>query len=308
VVRRPFAAAVHFSPKGGCTDAVVGELRKARNEILLQAYSFTSKPIAEALVEAKGRGVHIDLLLDRSNEHETHSELSDLLGQGLTPLIDAHHAIAHNKLIIIDGHTVITGSFNFTNQAEHENAENLLIFTGHPELVRAYRQNFLEHKSHCEPAQQARPAAPARARRREVRAEGKEAASAVVRFFLVLGVEFGVARSVLARRPELIGEEVHQPGSAEAEAHQTEGGVGLLVPGTKSLIDGPDLFEGVRRRRRRIGDFDDGRTLEFQLPLRRRDEGEKFFRHRCASERAIHFPLLSYRLASPHARTSAKVR
>src|SRR5262249_54970288 len=129
------------------------ELKKARSEILVQAYSFTSKPIAEALVEAKGRGVHVDIVLDKSNEQEMRSELGDLLGNGVTPHIDSHHAIAPNKVMVIDGHTIITGSFNFTNQAEHENAENLLIFSGHPELVRAYRQNFLDHKSHSDAAQ-----------------------------------------------------------------------------------------------------------------------------------------------------------
>ncbi|MBY0528185.1 MAG: phospholipase D family protein [Gemmataceae bacterium] len=149
---KPLAVLVHFSPKGGCTDAVVRELASARHEILVQAYSFTSKPIAEALVEAKGRGVHVDILLDHSNEHETHTELGDLLSQGMVPLIDKHHAIAHNKIMLIDGHTLVTGSFNFTNQAEHQNAENLLILKHHRELVRSYRQNFLEHKGHCEPA------------------------------------------------------------------------------------------------------------------------------------------------------------
>jgi phosphatidylserine/phosphatidylglycerophosphate/cardiolipin synthase-like enzyme len=149
---RPFAVKVHFSPKGGCTEAVVTELQQARHEILVQAYSFTSKPIAQALVDAKGRGVHVDIVLDRSNEQETYSELGDLLGKGITPMIDSHHAIAHNKVMIIDGHTILTGSFNFTNQAEDANAENLLIMTGHPELVRSYRQNFLEHKTHSEPA------------------------------------------------------------------------------------------------------------------------------------------------------------
>jgi phosphatidylserine/phosphatidylglycerophosphate/cardiolipin synthase-like enzyme len=149
---RPFTAAVHFSPKGGCTEAVVAALAKARHEILVQAYSFTSKPIAQALVDAKGRGVHLEVLLDRSNEEAAYSELGELLGEGITPLIDAHHAIAHNKVMIIDGHTLVTGSFNFTHQAEHENAENLLVVSGQPELVRAYRQNFLEHKAHSEAA------------------------------------------------------------------------------------------------------------------------------------------------------------
>jgi phosphatidylserine/phosphatidylglycerophosphate/cardiolipin synthase-like enzyme len=140
---------VHFSPKGGCQDAVIRELRKARHEVLVQAYSFTSESITAALVEAKKRGAQVDVLLDRSNEQESYSDLHLLLEQGLAPLIDASHAIAHNKVMLIDRRTLITGSFNFTHQAEHENAENLVVVKGHPELVKAYRENFLSHKSHC---------------------------------------------------------------------------------------------------------------------------------------------------------------
>ena len=91
------------------------------------AYSFTSRPIAEALVEAKKRGVHVDIILDRSQEKEAYSELPVIEQHGLFPHIDAHHAIAHNKVMIIDKRTLITGSFNFTHQAEVENGENLLV-------------------------------------------------------------------------------------------------------------------------------------------------------------------------------------
>jgi phosphatidylserine/phosphatidylglycerophosphate/cardiolipin synthase-like enzyme len=145
--------APHFSPRGGCQEAVVRELKKARREILVQAYSFTADPLTYALVEAKKRGVHVDILLDRSNEAERYSDLRIFLDQGLAPLIDAQHAIAHNKVMVIDQKILITGSYNFTNQAEEENAENLLIIKGHPELVRLYRQNFLAHKGHSKPAQ-----------------------------------------------------------------------------------------------------------------------------------------------------------
>ncbi|HEV3203617.1 MAG TPA: phospholipase D family protein [Gemmataceae bacterium] len=140
----------YYSPKGGCTEAVVREIHKARKEVLVQAYSFTSKPIAGALIEAKGRGAHVEILLDKSNEKETFTELEHLIKEGLIPQIDAHHAIAHNKIMIIDKRTLITGSFNFTHQAEVENAENLLIIKGKPELVNTYRQQFLAHKSHCQ--------------------------------------------------------------------------------------------------------------------------------------------------------------
>jgi phosphatidylserine/phosphatidylglycerophosphate/cardiolipin synthase-like enzyme len=147
--RLPPSAEVHFSPKGGCTDTVVRELGHARHSIEVLAYSFSSKPIAQALVDAKLRGVHVEIVLDHSNETETYSDLHFFKEQGLTPVIDPHHAIAHNKVIIIDGRTLITGSFNFTHNAEHENAENLLVLKGQASLVKAYRDNFAAHKAHA---------------------------------------------------------------------------------------------------------------------------------------------------------------
>jgi hypothetical protein len=58
---------VHFSPKGGCTEAVVKEMNAAKNSILVQAYSFTSVAIAKALVEAHERGVRVEVILDKSS-------------------------------------------------------------------------------------------------------------------------------------------------------------------------------------------------------------------------------------------------
>jgi phosphatidylserine/phosphatidylglycerophosphate/cardiolipin synthase-like enzyme len=152
-VGAPPSVAVLFSPKGGCTEAVVHEINSARHEVLVQAYSFSSKPIAEALVAAKTRGVQVTVLLDKSNETEAYSDLPLLVEQGLAPLIDAHHAIAHNKVMVIDRSTVVTGSFNFTHQAEAENAENLLVIKGNAALARSYHDHFAEHKGHCQQPQ-----------------------------------------------------------------------------------------------------------------------------------------------------------
>ena len=121
---------MYFSPKGGCTEAVVREINAARHEVLVQAYSFSSKPIAEAPGCRQDAGRAGAILLDKSNESEQYSDLPLFLEQGLAPLVDANHAIAHNKVMVIDHRTVITGSFNFTHQAEAENAENLLIIKG----------------------------------------------------------------------------------------------------------------------------------------------------------------------------------
>ena len=156
---KPPEHTAHFSPKGGCTEAVVQEIHKARSEVFVQAYSFTSRPIAQALVDAKLRGVHVEIVLDASQEKEANSDLHFFLEQGLHPHIDATHAIAHNKVMVIDGRTLITGSFNFTQQAEEHNAENLLIFRHYTDLAALFRKNFLAHKEHSrEPDAKAQPA------------------------------------------------------------------------------------------------------------------------------------------------------
>ena len=104
---------VYFSPKGGCTEAVVKELDDARSTVLVQAYSFTSAPIAKALVDAHKRGVS-QVILDKSQRTEKYSSATFLVNMGIPTKIDAVHAIAHNKIMVIDAQTVITGSFNFT--------------------------------------------------------------------------------------------------------------------------------------------------------------------------------------------------
>lgn len=149
--RHEAAIVTRFSPKGGCVEAIVAELALARSEVFVQAYSFSCPDIAKALIAAAARRVKVIVLLDRSNEAETYSALGDLVQHGVEVLIDACHAIAHNKVMVIDRRTVVTGSFNFTRQAEHENAENLLILRHHKELAELYRANFQVHLTHCHP-------------------------------------------------------------------------------------------------------------------------------------------------------------
>jgi phosphatidylserine/phosphatidylglycerophosphate/cardiolipin synthase-like enzyme len=140
---------VYFSPDGGCTAAVVDNLNKATNTVLVQAYSFTSARIAKALVEAEKRGVKIQVILDKSQRREKYTEADFLLHAGVPTWIDAKHAIAHNKVIVIDSHTVLTGSFNFTKAAEENNAENLLVIDD-AALAKKYSDNWQKHLAHSE--------------------------------------------------------------------------------------------------------------------------------------------------------------
>src|SRR3989441_4900542 len=140
---------VYFSPKGGATAAIVATLAKAKDSILVQAYSFTSVPLAKALVEAHGRGVNVQVVLDKSQRTEKYSSADFLAHAGIPVKIDAAHAIAHNKVMVIDDDTVITGSFNFTRAAEQQNAENLLIIHD-PALAARYIANWQAHAQHSE--------------------------------------------------------------------------------------------------------------------------------------------------------------
>jgi len=121
----------------------------AKSEILVQAYSFTSAPIAKALVDAHKRGVKVEAILDKSQRSEKYTSAAFLANSRIPTFIDARHAIAHNKIMIIDQSTVITGSFNFTKAAEEKNAENLLIIKSR-ELAGIYIDNWKKHREHSE--------------------------------------------------------------------------------------------------------------------------------------------------------------
>ena len=138
---------VYFSPNNGATEAIVREINQARAEIRVQAYSFTSAPIAEALLKAHNRGIKVEVILDKSQKTQKYSSSTFLMNAHIPTYIDARHAIAHNKIIIIDQSVVITGSFNFTKAAEDKNAENLLIIRS-KELAKPYLDNWRRHRDH----------------------------------------------------------------------------------------------------------------------------------------------------------------
>jgi phosphatidylserine/phosphatidylglycerophosphate/cardiolipin synthase-like enzyme len=142
---------VYFSPHGGCTDAIVKQLDAARETVLVQAYTFTSAPIAKALMEAHKRGVKVQVILDKSQQTDRYSSATFFQNVGIPTFIDeSQRGIAHNKVMVIDGHVVITGSFNFTKAAEEENAENLLVIDG-KEVAEKYAKNWQKHREHSVP-------------------------------------------------------------------------------------------------------------------------------------------------------------
>ena len=141
-------ATVSFSPDGGGERIIVDAINQSRRQILVQAYGFTDRAILAALAEAKRRHVDVRIILDKSNDRSNSNEsrysgATYMKNIGVPVWIDYKPAIAHNKVMIIDGKEVITGSFNFTSSAQRRNAENVLILDGVPQLADAYTKDWL---------------------------------------------------------------------------------------------------------------------------------------------------------------------
>lgn len=142
---------VAFSPNGGCTDLVIRVIHSAKTSIRVLAYSFTSAPIAKALVEAHKRGVDVQVVVDKSQKSKRYTSATFIANASIPIRIDSKHAIAHNKVIIVDGHTVQQGSFNYTKAAEERNGENVLVNWTNPKLAEVYLKDWQRHWDHSEP-------------------------------------------------------------------------------------------------------------------------------------------------------------
>ncbi len=130
-----------FSPEGHCTDLIVSTIEAAKSSILVMSYSFTSPQIARALIEAYERGVHVKILIDKSQLKGKHSQLPLLFQKGIPVFIDSAAGIAHNKTMVFDDRWVLTGSFNWTRAAECRNAENILLIED-SKLANIYKHNW----------------------------------------------------------------------------------------------------------------------------------------------------------------------
>lgn len=145
-----------FMPGGEAGSRIIAALDSAQRQVLVQAYSFTHRAIAEALVAAHRRGLDVRVIADPEQHDRIATSLLDtLVAQGVPVYLDGQHAAAHDKVMVIDAGlpdaTVITGSYNFSHAAEYRNAENLLILHAVPALAEAYAEHWRRHRAHATP-------------------------------------------------------------------------------------------------------------------------------------------------------------
>jgi len=118
--------------------------QNAKESIFVAAYSFTSKPIADALIRAYQNGIDVRVVLDKSQRTAKYSAFLEIKKLGLPVRINSKYAIMHNKFMIIDGKILQTGSFNSSQAAEDSNAENVLIISDNIAVIKRYTKKWLE--------------------------------------------------------------------------------------------------------------------------------------------------------------------
>jgi phosphatidylserine/phosphatidylglycerophosphate/cardiolipin synthase-like enzyme len=143
-----------FTPGDDAAGLIVRTIDSAKAQVLMQAFSFTHRDIADALIRAYRRGIDVQIMVDREQfDSMESSAMRSLIDVGLPIFMDAQHSAAHNKVVIIDGNArdpkLVTGSFNFTFAAQYRNAENVLVFRGNQELVRVFFANWQQHRAHA---------------------------------------------------------------------------------------------------------------------------------------------------------------
>lgn len=139
-----------FSPADDPEAVLVSVVDAAHASVHVQAYVFTSKPIARALLRAHQRGVAVSVLADAVMNARGGGAIAELLEGGVALAFETRYAAAHNKLVIVDATgpacAVVTGSYNFTWSARNRNAENLIVLRDNCPLARAYLENWSRHR------------------------------------------------------------------------------------------------------------------------------------------------------------------
>ncbi|MGB2895196.1 MAG: phospholipase D-like domain-containing protein [Anaerolineales bacterium] len=132
---------VYFSPDDHMLQRLLSLVATAEESIEFLAFVFTSDPLSEALIAREGDGVRVRGVIERGQVNSSGSEVGQLLLDGLDLRLDANQNKMHHKVILIDGEIVVTGSYNFSRNAEEKNDENVLILHSE-EIARQYLLEF----------------------------------------------------------------------------------------------------------------------------------------------------------------------
>jgi len=115
----------YFCPDDLCSERVINELRKAKDNICFMTFSFTHNRIGNMLALKLSEGVSVKGVYEKKNLKDSTYDM--LVYQGADVKVDDNPYNLHHKVFIIDNKTVVTGSFNPTKSGDNKNDENIII-------------------------------------------------------------------------------------------------------------------------------------------------------------------------------------
>ncbi|MDH4127942.1 MAG: phospholipase D-like domain-containing protein [Spirochaetota bacterium] len=130
-----------FAPENKVANALISEINKAKQSIYFLAFSFTHNKMGDAMIKKHLNAVKIMGVFEK-RQNSKHSEYHRMIEAGIQTIkTDDNKYNMHHKVIIIDERITITGSFNFSNNADKKNDENVLIIDS-PRIAKIYLNEF----------------------------------------------------------------------------------------------------------------------------------------------------------------------
>ncbi|MGC1377920.1 MAG: phospholipase D-like domain-containing protein [Anaerolineales bacterium] len=130
-----------FSPEDKAISHIIPYIQKAKSSIRFLAFTFTQDDLGKAMIERKKNGVDVSGVFESTGSDTEYSEMIPLYCAKAPVRQDGNPAFMHHKVIVIDEHIVVTGSLNFTDNADQQNNENVLIIDN-ADIAKLYLQDF----------------------------------------------------------------------------------------------------------------------------------------------------------------------
>ncbi len=139
---KQMTATAYFCPEDACAEHIISLIDNANTSVHVAVYSFTLDALGDALVRAKQRGLDVKVIVEK-DQLSQYSEYQRLKSAGIPVRVDSNPASMHNKFAVIDGEIVITGSFNWSKNADTRNDENIVVIRSEG-LAFDYEKEFQE--------------------------------------------------------------------------------------------------------------------------------------------------------------------
>lgn len=140
-VDRGVRVQVRFAPEDSCMERVMEAVRGAKKSIRFLAFAFTSKPLADAMIERINAGVKVEGIFESRHAGWKDTKIGPLNAAGAKVRFDDNPDTLHHKVIVVDDRYVLTGSFNFSEGADKSNDENLLVIDNRT-IAKAFVREF----------------------------------------------------------------------------------------------------------------------------------------------------------------------